>query len=142
MKKHLIIACIAAIMAAAACKKDNGGTSNNNNHNDTIVPPRVVLEDTLCRSWIVDKSTHNGTNDPGTVGLNMEFYKDGTYKLVTTGYWGTWEFTDNKTKLLIDKNDSKFKTTWTINKLSAKQFNVTFISPFSGGTVYWEMKPF
>ncbi|MBS3915698.1 MAG: hypothetical protein KG003_14485 [Bacteroidetes bacterium] len=123
-----------------ACKKESG-TNTNDNQKDTIVKPRNIPEDTLCRSWTVTKSTHNGDPDPGTIGLNMDFHKDGTYDLTTTGYKGTWEFIENYSKILIDKDEPKFKTTWTVKKLTAKSFIVTFVSPFSGGNVYWEMEP-
>jgi hypothetical protein len=106
---------------------------------DTIKPKPTVLEDTLKGKWEVNYATHNGTIDNGTKGIRMIFDSKGTYLLVNTGYQGTWEFLENKTKILIDKDSPDFKTTWTIKKLTNTNFDVTFISPFTGGKVEWKM---
>jgi hypothetical protein len=140
-KNSLFLFSAIAFSWLVSCKKDVKGNTHDDQKKDTIVPTRVVLEDTLARLWVVTKSTHNGDPDPGTVGMKLDFFKGGTYKLINTGYDGTWEFLENNTKILIDKNDPSWKTTWTIQKLTAKSFIVTFKSPFSGGSVYWELEP-
>lgn len=107
--------------------------------NDTTKLKPAILTDTLKGKWEVDYATHNGTIDNGTKGLRMIFDANGTYLLVNTDYKGTWEFTDNNTKILIDKDVKEFKTSWTIDRLTNKNFDVTFISPFTGGKVVWKM---
>lgn len=127
---------------AVSCKKNDG--PKNNNPQDTIKPPPkpVVLEDTISRVWIVQDATHNGTTDGGSIGLQLEIMKNGSYVLYQTSYQGTWEFIENKTKVLIDKNEPSYKTTWTIQKLTAKHLDVSFKSPFTGGSVEWKMIPY
>lgn len=133
-------AMLCSMAAITSCKKTEGPDPIQNTLNDTIKPKPTVLADTLKGKWEVTDATHNGAVDNGTKGLRMVFDADGTYLLVQTSYKGTWEFVENKTKILIDKNVPEFKTTWTIDRLTNKNFDVTFISPFTGGRVIWKMQ--
>lgn len=132
---------IAVISLLVACSKEEKAATGNG-QNNTVNPPVVSLEDTICRNWEVKNATHNGTNDPSSLGLRLTIKKDGSYILHTTSYTGTWEFIENKQKVLLDKGTSSYKTTWTIKELSAKKMRVTFTSPFTGGAAEWEMKPY
>lgn len=121
------------------CKKENTQVTTTNNPTQQN-PAKVSLEDTFCRNWLVKKAIHNGTADGSSVGLKVIFYKNGTYLLNSgSSYQGTWEFLENKTKVLLDKNTPDFKTTWTIVSISSKKLDVTFKSPFTGGSAEWFM---
>ncbi len=122
----------------AACNKEEPAPAGNSN-TGTPSNPVVALEDTLCRNWEVKTATHNGSSDPSSVGLKMTINKNGTYLLHNTSYQGTWEFVENKTKVLLDKASSQYKTTWTIVSMTGKKLNVKFKSPFTGGSVEWWM---
>jgi len=129
------------LSSISSCKKEDPSTNTNTNNtkpNITI----VSLEDTLSRNWEVIAATHNGANDPSSVGLKLNISNDGSYLLVTTGYKGTWEFIDQKTKVLLDKNTPSYKTTWTIVNMTSKTMNVTFKSPFTGGNATWALKAY
>lgn len=144
MKNKLVKhTCKAALLflsiSILSCKKSEEPNPIVNNTGDTSKPKITVLTDTLKGKWEVTNSTHNGTVDNSSKGLRMVFDANGTYLLVNTNYKGTWEFIDNKTKILIDKDVPEFKTTWTIDQLTNKNFDVTFISPFTGGKVVWKM---
>ncbi len=140
-KLNLFFAACVCFSAFIACSKkeetpDNTNTPNNQN------PPVVSLEDTICRNWEVKSATHNGSNDPSSLGLKLTLNKNGTYLLHSTSYQGTWEFIEQKSKVLLDKNTANYKTTWTIVKLSSKKLEVTFKSPFTGGSAAWSMVPY
>lgn len=124
-----------------ACSKKDP-TPQNNTTGNTTNPPVVSLEDTLCRKWEVKSASHNGTSDPSSIGLKLTISKDGSYILHNTSYNGTWEFIENKAKVLLDKNTPSYKTTWTIVKLTSKNLEVTFKSPFTGGNASWSLKPY
>lgn len=142
MKTKLITYCLCAtllFLSIQSCNKTDDPDPVKTTPTDTVKPKPTVLTDTLKGKWEVDYATHNGTIDNGTKGIRMIFDANGTYLLVNTSYKGTWEFIENKTKILIDKDVPDFKTTWTINQLTNKNFDVTFISPFTGGKVVWRM---
>ncbi len=140
MKKLLnpltFILLIIAFASVVSCQK---GSDLEPTLSDSDKPKPTILSDTLKGKWEVSYATHNGTIDEGSKGLRMIFDANGTYLLVNTGYNGTWEFIENKTKILIDKNEPAFKTTWTIKQLTNKNFDITFNSPFTGGAVAWKM---
>jgi hypothetical protein len=139
--KIILVSAILFSFFLISCKSDEPAPDNNTNqpgNKDTV----VKLEDTLCRNWEVKTATHNGSADPSSVGLKLTMNRNGTYLLHTTGYAGTWEFTENKTKVLLDKAVSQYKTTWTIVKLTSKNLNVKFKSPFTGGAAEWNMTPY
>lgn len=139
MKKLTFISVL--FLALLSCSKDDQPVPPNNNGGNPNPNPVVSLEDTLSRRWYVDEATHNGSPDNSSKGLILNIKKDGTYILESTGYQGTWEFIENKTKVLLDKNNSSFKTTWTIQLLTSKNLNVTFKSPFTGGNAVWKLRP-
>lgn len=140
-KLYLLLSVSVFILSWMACsEKDETPPANNTGNNQN--PPVVSLEDTICRNWEVKSATHNGSNDPSSMGLKLTLNKNGTYLLHSTSYQGTWEFTDQKTKVLLDKNTPNYKTTWTIVKLSSKKLEVTFKSPFTGGSAAWSMSPY
>lgn len=143
MKKYTLTFLLTCVTTAGymltGCNKDSTSRSptNNTTHRDT---PKISLEDTFCRNWLVRKATHNGDADGSSVGLKVTFYKNGTYMLNSgTSYQGTWEFLENKTRVLLDKNNPSYKTTWTIVNMSSKKLDVTFKSPFTGGNAEWFM---
>ncbi|MEZ4805715.1 MAG: hypothetical protein R2852_09595 [Bacteroidia bacterium] len=127
------------IFFLASCSKDNSSTDPAPNKDPDVV---VSLEDTITRKWIVEDATHNGTADGSSTGLILDIRNDGSYTLVSTNYIGTWEFMDNKTKVLLDKDGSNIKTTWTIVEINSNSLIVDFKSPFTGGNAHWEMIPF
>lgn len=135
--KNFFIA--ATLVVLAACSKDDGGgtTPTNNTGNNT---PRPNWKDSIARNWEVVKATHNGAPDNSTEGLELNLKKNGTYLLVTTGYNGTWKFSDSAyTTVLIDEAAPQYKTVWTIKKLTAKRLEIDFKSPFTGGAVHWDL---
>lgn len=135
--KKLFIA--TTLVVLAACSKDDGGatTPTNNSGNNT---PKPSWADSLARTWEVVKATHNGAPDNSTEGLELNMKKNGTYLLVTTGYNGTWKFSDSAYKtVMVDENAPEFKTVWTIKKLTSKRLEIDFKSPFTGGAVHWDL---
>lgn len=138
MKKLIGIALIA--IAFMACSKEsdpvvNANPNQNGGGNNTV----VSLEDTISRKWKVANATHNGSADNSSKGLELDIRKDGSYTLITTGFIGTWEFQNNKTEVLLDKDNASFKTVWTIESMSSTALNVKFKSPFTGGNAAWNM---
>lgn len=136
--QKLGIACLFIALASACSKNDDSGTptGSNNGGNNTPTPDWT---DSISRDWKVTAATHKGSPDNSSKGLELNIRSDGSYTLVSTGFVGTWEFMDNYTKVLLDKNNSQFKTTWTINKLSSQRLEVDFKSPFTGGSSHWDM---
>lgn len=140
--KSLILIAFVALLAACG---DNDSAEkpqpkdNNNNGGDTTI---VDLGNTISRSWEVVNATHNGGYDGSSTGLKLNIRKDGSYTLLSTGYVGTWEFIEEKTKVLLDKDVSQYKTTWTLDSLSEKYMKVNFKSPFTGGNSVWEMESY
>ena len=135
--KHVSIIAL-FILLAVACSKDDDTTStpNTGGGNNTPTPDYV---DSIARKWKVTTATHKGNPDNSSRGLELDIRKDGSYTLISTGFVGTWEFTDNDTKVLLDKDNSQFKTTWTVNKLTSTRMEVDFKSPFTGGDSHWDM---
>jgi hypothetical protein len=133
--------CLSGILVLSlyACSKDDSNPETKNDPDPVVI---VSLEDTISRKWMVDVATHNGTSDGSSKGLIVDMRKDGSYTLVSTNYIGTWEFLDNKTKVLLDKGVSNLETTWTIGKITSKSLIVDFKSPFTGGNAHWEMISF
>ncbi len=135
--KRLIIAIALIVILAACSKEDSSTTSPTNNVNNT---PKPLWADSIARDWEVVKATHNGAPDHSTKGLELNLMKNGTYLLVTTGYNGTWKFSDSTYKtVLIDEGAPQYKTVWTIRKLTAKRLEIDFKSPFTGGAVHWDL---
>jgi len=143
MKRISKLTWIAALLIAfcnvTSCKKRETTEDIIVTTHDTMKPKPVVLEDTLKGNWIVNVATHNGSPDNSSKGLKLEFKTNGKYTLISTGYLGTWEFIENRTKVLIDKDMPEYKTSWTIVRLTAKNMDVTFKSPFTGGNSEWHM---
>jgi hypothetical protein len=135
------VICLFIILAAACSKSDdNPSPSGNNNGGNTPTPSWA---DTISRKWKVVAATHKGSPDNSSKGLELDIRKNGSYTLISTGYVGTWKFTDNTYKaILLDENEAQFKTTWTVVKLTAKRLEVDFKSPFTGGASHWDMEPF
>ena len=136
------IVCLFVILAAACSKNDdNPSPSTGNNTGGNTTKPSWT--DTLVRKWRVVAATHKGSPDNSSTGLELNIRKDGSYTLISTGFIGTWKFTDSTYKpILLDDKDAQFKTTWTVNKLTAKRLEVDFKSPFTGGASHWDMEPF
>jgi len=135
--KQLSIITIFILLAAACSKEEESNpTPTPGGGNNTPTPDYV---DSIARSWKVTAATHRGSADNSSKGLELDIRKDGSYTLKSTGYIGTWEFIDNDTKVLLDKDNSQFKTTWTINKLTSTRMEVDFKSPFTGGASHWDM---
>jgi len=145
MKKIFKPLCIAilfiSLWGVSSCKKNDPPVAPITTvpPKDTIKPKPVVLEDTLKGNWVVMEAKHNGSPDFSSKGLKLNFKTNGTYTLVGNGYAGTWEFLENKTKVLIDKSTPEFKTTWTLVKITNKNLEITFKSPFTGGNAEWKM---
>lgn len=138
MKKYSLI--VLVMLAFISCSKDE--TAPNPGGNPPVVnPPVVSLEDTLCRRWIVQEAWYNGSPDASSAFLIINIKKDGSYLLEKNNFNGTWEFIENQTKVLIDKNEPNYKTTWKIISISSKEMLIEFKSPFSGGTSKWLMRP-
>lgn len=141
--KSLILIAFVALLAACgdndSAEKPQPKDNNNNNGGDTTI---VDLGNTISRSWKVVNATHNGGYDGSSVGLKLNIRKDGSYTLLSTGYVGTWEFIEEKTKVLLDKDVSQYKTTWTLDSLSEQFMKVNFKSPFTGGNSVWEMESY
>lgn len=136
--KRLIIV-IAAMGLLMACNKEDSSTTAPTN-NSGINTPKPNWTDSIVRAWEVVKATHNGTPDNSTEGLELNLKKDGTYLLVTTGFNGTWKFSDSAYKtVLIDEKTPQYKTVWTIKKLTSKRLEIDFKSPFTGGAVHWDL---
>jgi len=87
----------------------------------------------------VKTALYDGGIDKSSQGLRLNIKKDGSYILENTLYNGTWEFTDNKTKVNIDKGNTSYETVWTIKSISSKELKIEFKSPFAGGTSTWNM---
>lgn len=135
--KQLSIIAIFMLLATACSKEDSTPTpSTPNGGNNTPTPDYV---DSIARDWKVTAATHRGSPDNSSKGLELNIRKDGSYTLKSTGFIGTWEFTDNDTKVVLDKDNTQFKTTWTINKLTSTRMEVDFKSPFTGGSSHWDM---
>lgn len=136
------IICLFMLLAAACSKSDDNPapSGNNNGGNNTPTPSWT---DTITRKWRVVAATHKGSPDNSSKGLELNIRKDGSYTLISTGFVGTWKFTDNTYKtILLDETNAQFKTTWTVVKMTAKRLEVDFKSPFTGGASHWDMEPF
>jgi hypothetical protein len=88
---------MAAFVAFASCKKE-----------ETPAPP--TKKEMLTKTWKIQSLTANGQQMPDSFFVNsrLTFKADGTYT-ETDGSdtdTGTWEFTDNDTKILMDKGTS------------------------------------
>ncbi|MBI1223232.1 MAG: hypothetical protein GC180_11560 [Bacteroidetes bacterium] len=127
-----LLACSKSDTPVPSSGGNNGGNNSGNN---------ASWVDTLSRKWIVYEAYHNGTPDGSSSGLVLDMKNDGSYKLVNTGYVGTWEFEENYTKVRIDKGNSSYETLWTIESISSTLLKVKFISPFTGGNAEWTLKP-
>lgn len=135
------VICLFITLVVACSKSDDNSSPNNNNGGNNNPAPSWT--DTLVRKWRVVAATHKGSPDNSSKGLELDVRKDGSYTLISTGYVGTWKFTDNTYKtILLDETDAQFKTTWTVIKLTAKRLEVDFKSPFTGGNAHWDMEPF
>lgn len=134
---------LAMVLFAFACSKSDDTTpspsGNNNSGNPPVVKP--VWKDSLARTWKVVKATHKGQDDVSSVGLKFVFKKDGTYDFNDGDFLGNWEFIDSTyTKILLDKDISTLKTTWTTTVFTSKKLSVDFKSPFTGGSAHWELE--
>lgn len=135
--KQVTIVAFFVVLAAACSKSEDTPPANNNTGGGNNPTPNYV--DSIARKWKVADATHNGSPDNSSKGLELDIRADGSYTLISTGFVGKWEFTDNDTKVLLDKDNSQIKTTWTVKKLTSKRMEVDFKSPFTGGNAHWDM---
>lgn len=129
----------AFVMAFAACSKEDDTTTPGGNTGKPPVKPSWA--DTLARKWVVKKATHKGQEDPGSVGLEFQFKKDGTYDFESGQHIGTWKYADSAYKtILLDEAVSTLKTTWSATVFTSKNLSVDFKSPFTGGNAHWDLE--
>lgn len=137
MKKIGLLALV--MLALASCSKDEDTVSTTNNGGGNSNNQNIAWEDTISRRWYVNEALYNGNPDESSFGLRLNIKKDGSYILENNQYQGTWEFTDNKTKVNVDKGNSTYETVWTIKSISSTKLKIEFKSPFAGGTSTWDM---
>lgn len=137
MKKFGLLALV--MLALASCSKDDDTATTTNNGGGNNSNSNIAWEDTISRRWYVSEALYDGSPDASSKGLRLNIKKDGSYILENNQYQGTWEFTDNKTKVNVDKGNSTYETVWTIKSISSKKLKIEFKSPFAGGTSTWDM---
>lgn len=153
---HLIIILFFGLLTQSCNKEDEPPITPEEPVEETdtaVVPKDTVKKDTvqkqpektrteiLAKKWIVDEAYVNGsTPDNSSKGLTLDVRADGTYTL-STGYIGTWEFLENESKILWDK-DQHFKQTFTLDKFEEDLIDATFISGFTQQRARWVMIPF
>lgn len=137
--KHIGIIALFMLVLVACSKEDETTPTPTGNNGGGGTPATPSWVDSIARKWKVTAATHRGNPDNSSKDLELDIRKDGSYTLISTGYVGTWEFMDNDTKVLLDKNNSQFKTTWTVVKLTSARLEIDFKSPFTGGASHWDM---
>lgn len=129
------------VFALISCSKEEDATSNNGTNNGGNTTPSASWTDTLSKRWKVSEAYHNGSQDASSKDLLLEFRKDGSYTLLSTGFVGTWAFQKDATEILLDKGNTSFETLWTIQSISSQKLDVKFVSPFTGGQAQWILNP-
>jgi hypothetical protein len=133
LKTTIFTLFLAAFVAFAACKKDEPTTP-------PVTPP--TKKEMISRTWKVETMTVNQMPFPDSffVDNRLTFKTDGTYSTFdgTDTETGTWEFSTDETKVIMDKGTSD-EETMDIVELSSTKLHVKQTS--DGNTIEMKLIP-
>ena len=135
MKHIKYISFVLLLVAVAACTKTTTNPTVQDEPKTEDPPPSKI--ELLVKAWNIDTAYHDGVKDASSTGKDMVFHANGSYTF--DDYLnGTWSFTPDSTKILIDENLT-YPQDWSIQELSETRLDVTFNSPFTGKPSQWIM---